>query len=468
MNRLILLLLIGTVALVSGCVEPPQRLDPFASLSKTNPAYVDLTLGLIYSDNTKNALEYANKYSRSHGPGEAQQVFTDIAAVFQQNFKAVVNIKKVEDAKAINADLVAVLDIYAKFPNVNWFDDAKISVSSVFLTIDNKQVEIVKIESVGTPDLDMERTTRKALNQAIKELDAALRGSVKLAEFSKTKAATIVAAKPQAPPAPIAPAPRVIFSDIDNPSFEVAAKLMGDDDIAVVIGVEKYQDLPASDFSAKDAKLVKDYLASLGVRERNIELLLNERATQSSIRKSLESWLPNRVKKDSKVFVYYSGHGAPDPASGEAYLVPHDGDANYLSTTGYPLKTLYEKLGALPAGEVVVVLDACFSGAGGRSVLAKGARPLVVVAEGPRLTPNMAVLAATQGTQISTSSPEKGHGILTYYFLKAIKDGKKDLAEIYSAIKPLVEDEAKLLNVAQTPSLNPDPSRLQGRFRLRK
>ena len=80
----------------------------------------------------------------------------------------------------------------------------------------------------------------------------------------------------------------------------------------------------------------------------------------------------------------------------------------------------------------------------------------------------MAVLAATQGTQISTSSPDKGHGLLTYYFLKAIKDGKKDLTEIYSAIKPLVEDEAKTLNVTQTPSLNPEPEKLHGKFRLRK
>jgi uncharacterized caspase-like protein len=288
---------------------------------------------------------------------------------------------------------------------------------------------------------------------------------VKLAEFSKAKAATMVAAKPQVAPAPTA---RMIPSDIDKPVFGDADRIMGEQDVAVVIGVEKYQDLPASDYSSSDAKLVKDYLASLGVRERNIELLLNERATQSSIRKALESWLPNRVKKDSKVFVYYSGHGAPDPATGEAYLVPHDGDANYLSTTGYPLKMLYEKLGGLPAGEVVVVLDACFSGAGGRSVLAKGARPLVVMREGQVLSPNMAVLAATEGAQISTSSPDKGHGILTYYFLKAIKDGKKDLAEIYSTIRSQVEDEAKLLNVAQTPSLNPEPSRLQGRFRLRK
>lgn len=31
---------------------------------------------------------------------------------------------------------------------------------------------------------------------------------------------------------------------------------------------------------------------------------------------------------------------------------------------------------------------------------------------------------------------------LTRHLLKAIKDGKKNLAEIYASIKPLVEDEA--------------------------
>lgn len=174
------------------------------------------------------------------------------------------------------------------------------------------------------------------------------------------------------------------------------------------------------------------------------------------------------MKTDSRVFIYYSGHGAPDPATGEASLVPYDGDPNYLSVTGYPINRLYDKLGKLQAKEVVIVLDACFSGAGGRSVLAKGTRPLVMVAEGAIMHQNMAVLTATQGTQISTSSPEKGHGLLTYYFVKAIKDGKSDIAEIYEQIKPQIEDEAKALNVQQSPSISPDVAKLKGRFGLRK
>lgn len=239
-------------------------------------------------------------------------------------------------------------------------------------------------------------------------------------------------------------------------------------DLAVVIGIENYKGLPKSDYSKSDAGLVKDYLKALGFRDRNIEFITDGDATKSAIEKSIEAWLPNRVKKDSKVFVYYSGHGAPEPKTGDAYIVPFDGDPNYLEVTGYSLKRLYDKLGKLQAAEVVVLLDSCFSGAGGRSVLAKGARPLVMMTDIKSIPSNMAILSATQGTQISTSSTEKGHGVFTYYFLKALKYGKKTIAEIYEYIKPLVEDEAKTLNVQQSPSISPDAEKLKGRFILRR
>jgi hypothetical protein len=260
----------------------------------------------------------------------------------------------------------------------------------------------------------------------------------------------------------------VIQSDIDRPAFSQTEKIMTDNDLAVIIGIEGYQSLPKSDYSYDDAKLVKDYVKALGFKERNIELLTDERATKSAIEKIIKTWLPNKAKPESRVFVYYSGHGAPEPKTGDAYIVPFDGDPNYLSDTGYPLKSLYNTLAKLQVAEVTVILDSCFSGAGGRSVLAKGARPLVMMAEGFVLPQNIAVLSATLGTQISASSPEKGHGIFTYYFLKALKDGKKTIAEIYDYIKPLVEDEAKAINVQQSPSINPEPEKLKGRFGLRK
>ncbi|MBW2570450.1 MAG: ankyrin repeat domain-containing protein, partial [Deltaproteobacteria bacterium] len=83
-----------------------------------------------------------------------------------------------------------------------------------------------------------------------------------------------------------------VQSDIDKPFFSTASKIMGDNDYAIIIGIEGYSSLPKSDYSYDDAKLVKDYLKALGVKERNIELLTDEKATLSGIMKSIEAWLP--------------------------------------------------------------------------------------------------------------------------------------------------------------------------------
>lgn len=266
--------------------------------------------------------------------------------------------------------------------------------------------------------------------------------------------------------APSAKKPKPAENIREIPDFNASPR---PNDYAIVIGIEKYRGLPKADYSNSDAGLVKDYLKALGIPERNIAYLVNEKASLSDIKKTVERWLPNRVRSGSKVYFYYSGHGAPDPASGDAYLVPYDGDPDYLTVTGYSLKTLYEKLGKLPA-ESIVMLDSCFSGAGGgkgRSVMAKGARPLVTIKAPTRLKENVVVLAAASGSQISSSSPEKGHGIFTYFMLKALRQGKTELSEIYDYVKPLIEDEAKLRNTEQTPTMTPASDSVRGRFNFR-
>jgi uncharacterized caspase-like protein len=239
-----------------------------------------------------------------------------------------------------------------------------------------------------------------------------------------------------------------------------------ENDLAIVIGIEHYRNIPASDFSASDAFYVKANLKAIGFEDRNIILLANEKAALTDIKKAIEGWLKNNVTKESTVFIYYSGHGAPDPASGKAYIVPYDGDPNYLATTAYPLKELYDELAKMEAAKVVVVLDACFSGAGGRSVLAKGARALVRMEKAAPTTGNLIVLSSTEGAQISSSSPDKQHGIFTYYFLEALKSGKSDVAEIFKYVKPKVENEARRLNVEQSPSLSVDAKNAAGKFQL--
>ena len=259
-----------------------------------------------------------------------------------------------------------------------------------------------------------------------------------------------------------APFALTIKSDIDELSV-IKAK-PNKKAYAIVIGIESYrQKLPKADYALADAKTMTDYLTKvMGYPEENIVTIVNEHATKGDFEKYLEKWLPNNVDPGSTVFVYYSGHGAPNPKTADAYLVPYDGDPSFIEETGYSLKRMYAALGKLPAKEVIVALDSCFSGAGGRSVIAKGARPIVLSIESPALlSKNMTVLSASAGDQISSTYDEKGHGLFTYFMLKGIKnedavkqDGSIDIGSLFDYIKPQVSNIArKKFNNEQTPQL---------------
>jgi len=190
----------------------------------------------------------------------------------------------------------------------------------------------------------------------------------------------------------------------------------------LVIGIESYQDshLPKADFALRDAEAVSSYLARLGVPADNIMRLSGEQATAGRIRGYLESWLPKNAKPDSRVYFYFSGHGAPDAASHDAYLLSWDGDPGLLKNTALSLADVYADLGKLPAKQVLVAMDSCFSGASGRSVIKKGTRPLVSVRVDEALAPNLTVLAAAQNDEIANSLEKEGHGMFTYYLLKGL------------------------------------------------
>lgn len=233
---------------------------------------------------------------------------------------------------------------------------------------------------------------------------------------------------------------------------------------AVVIGIETYRDLPQAEFTVRDAKILKEYLIRvMGFPQENIITLLNDRATKGDIEGYIGAWLKNNVERDSTVFVYYAGHGAPNPVTGEAFIIPFDGNPAFPEATGIPLKKFYQTLSELQAKEILVVMDSCFSGAGGRSVMAKGGRPMAISVENPILaTKNITVMTAATATEISSGYPEKRHGLFTYFFLKGLqgeadfnRDGIVSLGEIYNYVTPQVKKIAREKNLEQTPLLLP-------------
>ncbi|MFA6315910.1 MAG: ankyrin repeat domain-containing protein [Elusimicrobiota bacterium] len=258
-----------------------------------------------------------------------------------------------------------------------------------------------------------------------------------------------------------------VGSDIDKPGYRLPER---PDDFALVIGIGKYSDIPEAQFAERDAAAVKDHLLAAGFPSRNVIQLFGEKAGRSAMEKFLETWLPRNVNEDSRVFFYFSGHGAPDPKTGEAYLIPWDGDPGFLENTGYPVRRLYEKLAGLRAKEVIVAMDACFSGAGGRSVLAKGARPLVMKTDAAEAPQNLTVFAAASGDQITSTLEDQGHGTFTYYFLKGLSGEAKDASgrvgtqALYDYLKPKVQDAARRQNRDQEPVLRSQGDRELIRF----
>ncbi len=264
----------------------------------------------------------------------------------------------------------------------------------------------------------------------------------------------------------VAPA-KDIVSDVDKANYK---SVVNEDDYAVVVGVENYaQDLPKADYAERDAKSFQAHLIALGVPARHIQYLVGPRATAGSLAAYLEDWLPKNVTSRSTVYFYFSGHGSPDTKTGGAYLVPFDGNPDFLARTAYPVSRLYDDLSKLGAHRVIVALDSCFSGAGGRSVLAKGTRPLVQRVEDSSIpeTGGILVLTASAANQISGVLADQGHGAFTYYLLKGLNGGAADGTEhvsldgLYRYLSPQVQDAAHLDNRDQTPQLLPPSARSQ-------
>lgn len=256
-------------------------------------------------------------------------------------------------------------------------------------------------------------------------------------------------------PAALAPAAEIDVAPV--------TKMRQDGARALVIGIERYRsrELPPATHAEADARVFASYLErTLGVPRSGVKVLLGEHASKGDIEAMLEEWLPANVVPGGTVYLFFSGHGAPDPTTGEGYLVPWDGDPAYLKSKALALSSVYAKLAALPQQRVVTFLDSCFSGAGARSLLPAGARPLVPVkAEAPK--GRMAILSATAANETAGPAPAGGHGLFTWHLLRGLsgladRDGDRavSLHELQLFVTRAVSEEARLREGRdQTPTL---------------
>ena len=152
-------------------------------------------------------------------------------------------------------------------------------------------------------------------------------------------------------------------------------------------------------------------------------------------------------KGEINVIFYYAGHGIPDNASKDAYLLPVDADGRQMDIC-YSLSKLYQTLGALNTKSVTVFLDACFSGAVRGDGMLTAARGVAIKTNPAAPKGNMVVFSAATDEQTAFPYAEKGHGMFTYFLLKKLRETKGDvsLGELSNYIKDEVTKQAIVVN----------------------
>lgn len=247
----------------------------------------------------------------------------------------------------------------------------------------------------------------------------------------------------------------VVKSSVDTDIPE--SKAHNPNTFVVIFANEDYKNVAAVPYAKNDGTIFQKYCQkTLGIPHTNIHYV--ENASYNDIRLEL-AWLKNVCEKyegDASVIVYYAGHGIPDASDKSSYLLPVDGDGRYVAT-GYKLDELYQKLGDMPTKSIVVLLDACFSGANRDGKMLASERGVALKSRPGQPQGNMIVFSAAKSDETALPNNDERHGMFTYYLLKKLQETKGDvtLQDLSDYVIREVGRTSAVLNKPQTPSITP-------------
>ena len=202
-----------------------------------------------------------------------------------------------------------------------------------------------------------------------------------------------------------------------------------DNSYALIIGIDKYQNVQPLNYAVKDAESIQDILVNtFDFPEDNVTLLKNEEATKQNILKSF-SEITKKAEDSDRVLIFFAGHGETMdlPEGGEkGYLIPVEGDSEDLYLTGLPMEELRQIALISRAKHMLYLVDACYGG-----IAAVGSRGL-----DSKRTPNyidkitkdksrQVITAGGRGEQV-IEKPEWGHSAFTLNLKRGLQDSRAD------------------------------------------
>ena len=225
----------------------------------------------------------------------------------------------------------------------------------------------------------------------------------------------------------------------------------------LIIANENYEQVASVPFAYNDGKIFREYCQkTLGINSKHIHYAPD--ATLNNIKSEI-NWLKDITGawEEPQVIVYYAGHGIPNESNKSAYLLPVDGSGTDVST-GYKLDELYATLGNMPASQITVFMDACFSGSKREEGMLASARGVALKARTGVPKGNMVVFSAAQGDETAYPNNEQQHGLFTYYLLKKLQETKGNitLKALGDYVIQNVKQQSLILNnKKQTPCVTP-------------
>ena len=227
---------------------------------------------------------------------------------------------------------------------------------------------------------------------------------------------------------------------------------------AVVIANQNYTNVAGVPLALNDGLAFSKYCEkTLGMPAENVRYYAD--ASYGPMLRAIRDIknIANAFNGDINIVFYYAGHGIPNEATKDAYLLPTDADGT--QTEGcYSLNKLYTELGSTKAKEIVVFLDACFSGSKREEGMLASARGVALKAKQEDPRGNMVVFSAASGDETAFPYSAKGHGLFTYYLLKKLQESKGDvnLGELSDYISENVKQQSVVINrKVQTPTATP-------------
>jgi len=264
---------------------------------------------------------------------------------------------------------------------------------------------------------------------------------------------------------PLAEVYKVFISRVEK---EIAGKIetkTNNDRVALIFGIEKYNNLPKAEFANQDAKNFYNYAIKVfGVKKDKIKILTDNDATLRKTFTVIKNWLSSRLKANqSDLIIYFAGHGSADLNDQENYLLFYDSNLNFLSETAISLTDLFNSIDKLNPRSVTIFLDTSF---GGFTKFEKSAK-FMITSDGVKSPKNFTIFYASQFDQIASSLRKQKQGIFSYFLMKGL-EGEADLnndkqitnGELLDYMDQNISQKALALGKKQNPMLEGNPNKV--------